>query len=276
MGDVGQAMLKAAKGEERERLLRMLAAATFIIFFQAYMVAPIIPALSATFGTTIETVGLVVPAYLIPYGIATLVYGLLADRLGIHRVMFVSLAAFAVLTALTATAQSVEQLMLWRALTGLGASGVVPLALALVGRVFPYEQRGRPLGWLFGAMAGGMAFGSPFGAMLVPVIGWQGLFLVVAAAGAGLLFLLLSYLNVIAAAAQPVSGTLADLLRGYKGLLGARAAGAPTAMFSSTRYSTPASSRGSACISSGDTTSGLWASAWRCSAMACRAFCSGR
>src|SRR5713101_7587775 len=99
----------------RERLLWVLSAATFMVFFQAYMVAPIIPALSATFGAPVQTVGLIVPAYLIPYGIATLVYGLLADRLGIHRVMFASLAAFATLTALTATAQSAEQLMLWRA-----------------------------------------------------------------------------------------------------------------------------------------------------------------
>jgi predicted MFS family arabinose efflux permease len=48
---------------ERERLLRMLAVATFVIFFQAYMVAPIIPALSSTFGTSVQTVGLIVPAY---------------------------------------------------------------------------------------------------------------------------------------------------------------------------------------------------------------------
>ena len=72
---------------------------------------------------------------LILYGIATLVYGLLADRLGLHRVMFASLAAFAALTALTATAASIA---LWRVLTGLGASGVVPLALVLVGSLFPY------------------------------------------------------------------------------------------------------------------------------------------
>jgi len=57
---------------------------------------------------------------------------------------------------------------LWRVLTGFGASGVVPLGLTLVGRLFPYEQRGRPLGWLIGAMAGGMAFGSPLSAILVP------------------------------------------------------------------------------------------------------------
>jgi predicted MFS family arabinose efflux permease len=209
---------------ERERLLRMLAAATFIIVFQAYMVAPIIPALSGAFGTSVQAVGLVVPAYLIPYGVATLVYGLLADRVGVQRVMFASLTAFAALTALTATATSIGQIALWRVLTGIGASGVVPLALVLVGKLFPYEQRGRPLGWLFGAMAGGMAFGSPLGAMLVPFIGWRGLFLLVGAAGGIVLVLFLPYRRMIAAAMQPVGGTLGgtlgELFRGYLTLLG--------------------------------------------------------
>ncbi|ODV13083.1 MAG: MFS transporter [Rubrivivax sp. SCN 70-15] len=198
----------------------MLAAATFIIFFQAYMVAPIIPALSIIFHAPEQMVGLIVPAYLIPYGIATLIYGLLADRLGIHRIMFVSLAAFAALTALTATAASIEQVALWRVLTGLGASGVVPLGLALVGRLFPYEQRGRALGWLFGAMAGGMAFGSPLGAMLVPFIGWRGLFIAVGAAGAGVLLLFMPYRRLIAGSFTPVTGTSGDLFRGYLSLIG--------------------------------------------------------
>jgi non-ribosomal peptide synthetase component F len=101
-----------AEDVERERLLRALAGATFIIFFQAYMVAPIIPTLASGFETSVQTAGLVVPAYLIPYGCATLAHGLLADRIGIHRVMFVSLAAFCALSALTATARSVEELML--------------------------------------------------------------------------------------------------------------------------------------------------------------------
>lgn len=205
---------------ERERLLQMLAAATFVIFFQAYMVAPIIPALSNAFGASVQTVGLIVPAYLIPYGIATLIYGLLADRLGVQRVMFASLAAFAALTVLTATATSVGQIALWRVLTGVGASGVVPLALVLVGKLFPYEQRGRPLGWLFGAMAGGMAFGAPLGAMLVPSMGWRGLFLLVGAAGGMVLILFLPYRRMMATAMQSVGGTLRDLFRGYASLLG--------------------------------------------------------
>src|SRR6201981_906662 len=99
---------------QRERLLRVLALTTFIIFFQGYMVAPIIPLLSTVFQSPEQATGLIVPAYLIPYGISTLIYGLVADRIGIQRVIFVSLAAFAVLTMLTATAQSIEELTLFR------------------------------------------------------------------------------------------------------------------------------------------------------------------
>jgi len=124
--------------DTRERLLRVLSAATFLIFFQAYMVAPLIPHLSAVFEVSSQTIGLIVPAYMIPYGVSTLFYGLLSDRLGRRRIMLASLLAFVILTALTATAQSTSQLILWRLLTGLGASGVVPLALALMGQLFPY------------------------------------------------------------------------------------------------------------------------------------------
>ncbi|MDT0498172.1 MULTISPECIES: MFS transporter [Nevskiales] len=206
--------------DERERLLRALALATFIIFFQAYMVAPIIPVLSTSFGTSIQAIGVIVPAYLIPYGVATLVFGLLADRIGIQRLIFASLAMFAVLTALTAGAQSIAQLTLWRTLTGLGASGVVPLAVVLIGSLYPYEQRGRPLGWLFGAMAGGMAFGSTFGAVLEPLLGWRGLFVLVALAAVGVFVVLLLRRSLISSRRKAVPETMGELFLGYRDLIG--------------------------------------------------------
>lgn len=203
----------------RERLLRVLAAATFIIFFQAFMIAPLIPTLAAAFGSTPQGVGLMVPGYLIPYGVATLAYGALADRVGLWRIMAGSMCAFILLTALTSSAGSVGGLVLWRVLTGLGASGVVPLALVLVARLFPYEQRGRPLGWLFGAMAGGMALGSTVGVVVEPFIGWRGLFLGVAAAGLGVLVALLPYRPVIVGAGQSAQGGVAGTLIAYRTLL---------------------------------------------------------
>lgn len=203
----------------RERVLRVLSGITFLIFFQAYMVAPMIPRLSAVFGASTQRIGLLVPAYLIPYGVSTLFFGLLSDWAGRKRIMIASLAAFAGLTGLTATSGTADQLIIWRFLTGLGASGVVPLALALMGELFPYDRRGRPLGWLFGAMAGGMAFGSTFGAVLEPAIGWRGLFLAVSAIGFAGLLLLKPYLTLLGDRPPARTLTLEAVMKRYKYLL---------------------------------------------------------
>src|SRR5438309_3807984 len=211
--------LDTASEDQRERLLRVLSAATFLIFFQAYMVAPLIPRLAAVFAVSGQTIGLIVPAYMIPYGVSTLFYGLLSDRLGRRRIMLASLLAFVILTALTATAQSAAQLILWRLMTGLGASGVVPLALALMGTLFPFEERGRPLGWLFGAMAGGMAFGSTFGALVEPLVSWRGVFLGVSALSAGAFLLLLPYRHFLGEPPPTSTGNLLAVLTAYRALL---------------------------------------------------------
>jgi len=207
------------KDHLRERLLWVLSAATFFIFFQAYMVAPLIPRLASVFGVSAQAVGLIVPAYMIPYGISTLFYGLLSDRLGRRPILLASLVAFVVLTALTASAQTASQLVAWRLVTGLGASGVVPLALALVGDLFPYEERGRPLGWLFGAMAGGMAFGSTVGVVLEPFVGWRVLFLGVAVMGGLVLVLLLPNASLLGSTANRSPLTVGDVLASYRSLL---------------------------------------------------------
>ena len=208
-----------ASDRQGEHLVRLLSAATFLIFFQAYMIAPLIPRLSLVFGVSTRSIGLVVPAYMIAYGFATLFYGLLSDRLGRRPIMFASLLAFVVFTALTATAQSVSQIILWRLLTGLGASGVVPLALALMGDLFPYERRGRPLGWLFGAMAGGAAFGATVGVILEAFIGWRMLFVGVGVAVTCVLFLLLPYGPLFPAPSAGPVLSLREVLTGYRSLL---------------------------------------------------------
>lgn len=168
---------------DSERLLRVLAAGTFFVFFQGFMVAPLIPRLAELFDSTTDLVGLAIPAYLVPYGVMTLVWGPLSDRVGRAGVILGSLIAFVALTAGTALADSAGAFLAARVITAVGASGVVPISLALIGDRFDYQRRGHALGWLFGAMAGGTAFGSSFGALLEPVIGWRGLFLAVSAAG---------------------------------------------------------------------------------------------
>lgn len=206
----------------REPLLWILCAAAALIFFQGYMIAPLLPRLAEVFQVPEQQIGLIVPAYMIAYGISTLIYGLLSDRLGRGRVIRVSLLAFIILTALTATAQSASQMIVWRLLTGLGASGVVPMSLALVGDLFPHNQRGRPLGLLFAAMEGGMAFGSTAGAILEPFVGWRMLFIGTAALTTGVFGLLLRFGSLPKPSSSRSLPSLQSVFLGYRNLLGTK------------------------------------------------------
>lgn len=170
-------------------LLALLTAAAFLIFAQAFMIAPILPHLATVFHTAPGVVGLAVPAYLVPYGAMTLLWGPLSDRLGRRRVILGSLAAFTVLTAATAIAPNVGTFIGIRLATAIGASGVVPISLALIGDLFPFHKRGHALAWLFGGMAGGISAGAAGGALAEPLIGWPGLFLTAASGGLVLLAL---------------------------------------------------------------------------------------
>lgn len=212
--------MDALQIRKREYLLRLLSAATFIIFFQLYMVAPLIPGLSSFFKVSEQAVGLIVPAFLIPYGIFTLFYGLLADKAGTKLIILVSFFLFAIFTASTAFSQSIPQLIVWRVLTGIGASGVIPISLAWIGQTYTYQERGRPLGFVFGAVAGGGAFGASAGVFLESFIGWKLLFLGVGTIA--LLVWIILYLAYQKMSATPVVKqglTLNMVFKGYKQLL---------------------------------------------------------
>ncbi|MFE2341176.1 MFS transporter [Streptomyces sp. NPDC059431] len=199
-------------------LVAMLTVAAFLTFAQAFMIAPILPQLARAFHSTPEAVGLAVPAYLVPYGVLTLLWGPLSDRVGRRPVILASLAAFTVLTAATALADGNAAFITMRLLTGIGVGGVVPVALALIGDVFPYAQRGRALGWMYGGMAGGIAVGSSAGALAEPLIGWPGLFLAIAAASAVLLLITLTSQILPTTSPRPAK-PLAAVAAGYRSLL---------------------------------------------------------
>jgi predicted MFS family arabinose efflux permease len=185
------------------------------------MVAPLIPRLVDVFGSDLAWVGLAVPAYLVPYGVATLAWGPLSDRFGRRAVILGSLTLFTLFTAATASAAGIRGFVAWRVATGIGASGVVPISLTLIGDVVPFEKRGRALGWLFGAIAGGTAAGATVGALMEPVIGWQGLFLAIAALAAALGIAAVA-LGAIPRLPERAVSRLSAIIRGYGSLLSLR------------------------------------------------------
>ncbi|SEI50834.1 Predicted arabinose efflux permease, MFS family [Dyadobacter sp. SG02] len=173
----------------------IISLATFIIFFQGFMVAPMLPALAEYFGTTARHVSFIEPSYLLGYGLFTLFYAPLSDRIGRFRVIGLSLFLFSVLTTITALTGTINQMIFLRLLTGIGAAGVAPTTISWISDRYPYEQRGHALGIFFGAMAGGTAFGSSLGALLCSQVGWRYLFLCVAVAGFAIMVVIMMCKN---------------------------------------------------------------------------------
>lgn len=169
----------------------LLSLGTFIVFFQGFMVAPILPQLSELFRVTVQHVSFIEPAYLLSYGISTLIYAPLSDKYGRFPVITFSLCGFILVTAFTGFAQNIDQLIFLRLLTGLLAGGVAPTTIGWIGDNFPYEKRGHALGIFFGFMAAGTAFGSSAGALLTSVVGWRMLFRIVAGLGIIILAILI-------------------------------------------------------------------------------------
>ncbi len=131
------------------------------------------------------------------------------------------MTAFAVIGAAMACAPSVYWLIGLRALSGLSNAGIAVMGLTLVGDLFPQEERGHALGWIFGAIAGGGAFGSTLGGVLAPIIGWRGLFVLTAVLGAVVLARILQFWSVLKVELPPPS-RLADVAHGYVSLLKTR------------------------------------------------------
>jgi AAHS family 4-hydroxybenzoate transporter-like MFS transporter len=99
----------------------------------------------------------------------------LSDLYGRKRILVVSFVAFGLLTIAGAFAQSIMQLALLRALSGLFLAGVVPTVLALVSEITPHRHRSTVVGITQAGYSAGNAMGASV-AFLVPLFGWQGAF----------------------------------------------------------------------------------------------------
>lgn len=116
--------------------------------------------------------------YLLASTAAVPVYGKLSDVFGRKRIYAISMALFVLGSLLCGLAQTMEQLIVFRAVQGLGAGGVLPLAFIIIGDLFSLEQRARMQG-VFSAVWGVSALIGPLvGGFLVDNVSWQWVFLI--------------------------------------------------------------------------------------------------
>jgi benzoate transport len=117
-----------------------------------------------------------VTATLIGAVIGGVVFGMLSDRIGRVRVLTWTIVLFAVFTGMCALAQGYWDLLIYRTIAGLGLGGEFGIGMALVAEAWPASKRARVssyvgLGWQLGVLTAAIV--TP---LLLPVIGWRGMF----------------------------------------------------------------------------------------------------
>jgi MFS transporter, YNFM family, putative membrane transport protein len=137
---------------------------------------PLLSLIAADFGTTPGAAAAVITGFAVAYGLLQLVNGPLADRIGKYRMVCVITAISAAGNLACALAPSLATLVAARFLTGATVGGIVPLAMAWIGDVVPYEKRQLVLArFLVGHMLG-VAFATSVSGFLGERFGWQAMF----------------------------------------------------------------------------------------------------
>lgn len=168
----------SAEDTAQRRLVKVLFVGVFMAALDSAIVGPVLPALRADFGIDNRTAGLLSTIFALSSMCSTALMAYFSDRHGRRPVYLISVALFAIGSLCIAAAPSFDLLLLSRALQGIGAGGIAPVASAVIGDVFTAERRARILG-LIGATHG-MAFvlGPPLATLLTSTLGWRWIFLV--------------------------------------------------------------------------------------------------
>jgi EmrB/QacA subfamily drug resistance transporter len=118
----------------------------------------------------------VVTAYLLASTVVGPLYGKLGDLYGRKRVLQIALVLFLVGSALCGLAQSMPQLIAFRALQGLGGGGLIVVSMAIVGDIVAPRERGRYQGLFGGVFAVSVVAGPLLGGFFVDNLSWRWIF----------------------------------------------------------------------------------------------------
>src|SRR5471032_176779 len=181
----------------------------------------LLPQIAADLNTTVGAASIVVTVYLLAHGSVQLVIGPIGDRFGKYLCLSIAAATAAALVFACGLAPSLPLLVAARLGSGLATGWIIPLAMAFIGDVIPYERRQQVLGAFLSGQILGQMFGQAAGGVLGDYFGWRTVFFILAGllavATLGLFYELMR--NPItrrsAAHAQPARGFIAD----YKAVL---------------------------------------------------------
>ena len=148
-----------------------------ILSMDATIVNVALPAIQKDLHARMAGLQWILDAYTLVIASFLMLSGSISDRYGRRRVFQIGLSLFTLASILCSQARTIEQLTGFRAVQGLGASMLNPVALSIIANAFPErKERGRAVG-IWGAVAGlSLGIGPLIGGLLTQTLGWRWIF----------------------------------------------------------------------------------------------------
>jgi EmrB/QacA subfamily drug resistance transporter len=180
--------------DQRVAVCVVYVAALFMNILDTTIVNVALPTLGRQFHVPATSVDVVVIGYLVSLAVFIPASGWIGDRFGPRRVLLIAIFIFTVASALCSMATSLDELIVFRVLQGVGGGMLTPVGMAMLFRTFPPAERIRAASILTIPTAFAPAIGPVLGGFLVDNLSWRWVFLVnlpigVAALTFGTLFL---------------------------------------------------------------------------------------
>jgi EmrB/QacA subfamily drug resistance transporter len=162
----------------RWRVAAVVAVGLFMAILDNTIVSVTLPAMQKAFHTDFETITWVASAYFLAQAAVIPMVGYLSDRLGSKLVFLTALILFTVGSALCAFAPTKETLIAFRVFQGIGGGALLPIAFAIIFRIFPPAERGMANAVLGIPVMMAPAFGPTVGGYLSTSFSWNAIFII--------------------------------------------------------------------------------------------------
>lgn len=172
-------------------VLAALTAINFVNYVDRYVVSAIAEQIRLEFAVGDDVTGLLGSTFMIVYTVVAPASGWLGDRVRRGRVVAVSVGLWSLATIASGSVESIEALLVCRALVGIGEAGYATVAPSIIADLFAPAERGRKLSWFYLATPVGSALGYLLGGWVGELFGWRTAFVV--AGAPGLLLALLAW-----------------------------------------------------------------------------------
>jgi predicted MFS family arabinose efflux permease len=165
------------------RRLLVLSLAAFAVGTDSFVIAGVLPDVSASLHVGTAAAGQLITAYALAYALLSPVMAAATAHWPRRTVLLVGLAVFIAGTAGSAVLPAYAAVLAARAVAGLGGAMIVPVSGGVAAGLVPAEQRGKALAVVLAGLTAATALGAPLGTALAAVSSWRITMLGVAALG---------------------------------------------------------------------------------------------